>query len=77
MALQTILFPSSYFKVNKVDEDLQKEYDAVKNTGLYDICLRKLSRQPLPKFCTQNTGIFPALFTPSITRNWQTAAGRS
>ncbi len=31
-----ILFPSSFFSINKVDEDLQGEYDAVKMTGLYD-----------------------------------------
>ncbi|MDE7203346.1 MAG: ATP-grasp domain-containing protein, partial [Lachnospiraceae bacterium] len=35
----TILFPSSFFDVCKVDEDLQAEYDAVQNTGLYDVIL--------------------------------------
>ncbi|MDO4942725.1 MAG: ATP-grasp domain-containing protein [Lachnospiraceae bacterium] len=34
-----ILFPSSFFSVNKVDEDLQAEYDAVVSTGLFDIAL--------------------------------------
>lgn len=34
-----ILFPSSYFSVSKVDEDLQAEYDAVKATGLFDVVL--------------------------------------
>ena len=34
-----ILFPSSYFNVSKVDEDLQSEYDAVKATGLFDVIL--------------------------------------
>ena len=34
-----ILFPSSYFQITKVDEDLQKEYDAVMATGLYDVAL--------------------------------------
>jgi len=34
-----ILFPSSYFNVSKVDEDLQTEYDAVKATGLFDVIL--------------------------------------
>lgn len=34
-----ILFPSSYFSVNRVDEDLQKEFDAVRETGLFDIVL--------------------------------------
>lgn len=37
--MKTILFPSSYFNVNKVDEDLQAEYDAAVNIGLYDIIL--------------------------------------
>lgn len=34
-----ILFPSSYFSIKKVDEDLQGEYDAVKKTGLFDVVL--------------------------------------
>ena len=34
-----ILFPSSFFSISKVDEDLQAEYDAVKTTGLFDIIL--------------------------------------
>ena len=34
--LQMVLFPSSYFGIAKVDEDLQSEYDAVINTGLYE-----------------------------------------
>ena len=33
-----ILFPSDYGDVHKVDEDFQEEYDAVINTGLFDIC---------------------------------------
>jgi len=37
--VNTILFPSSFFDVHKVDEDLQTEYDAVQNTGLFDIVL--------------------------------------
>lgn len=34
-----IVFPSSFFSISKVDEDLQAEYDAVKATGLFDIIL--------------------------------------
>lgn len=34
-----ILFPSSFFSITKVDEDLQKEYDAVQTTGLFDVAL--------------------------------------
>ncbi len=37
--LNLILFPSSYFSINKVDEDLQKEYDAASETGLFEIVL--------------------------------------
>ena len=35
----TIVFPSSYFSIHKVDEDLQAEYDAVIDTGLFDVVL--------------------------------------
>ena len=34
-----ILFPSSFFDTRKVDEDLQKEYEAVLSTGLFQIAL--------------------------------------
>lgn len=34
-----IVFPSSFFSVSKVDEDLQKEYDAVIETGLFEVVL--------------------------------------
>ncbi len=34
-----ILFPSSYFGITKVDEDLQAEYEAAKATGLYNSIL--------------------------------------
>ena len=34
-----ILFPASFFSIKKVDEDLQKEYDAVIKTGLFDVIL--------------------------------------
>ncbi len=32
-----ILFPSSYFDIRRVDEDLKGEYDAVQQTGLYEV----------------------------------------
>lgn len=35
--MKTIIFPSSYFDINKVDEDLQEEYEAAASTGLFDI----------------------------------------
>lgn len=34
-----ILFPSSFFSMKKVDEDLENEYEAAKATGLFDIIL--------------------------------------
>jgi hypothetical protein len=34
--VNTILFPSSFFDGKKVDEDLQSEYEAVLNTGLWN-----------------------------------------
>lgn len=37
--VNTVLFPSSYFDVMKVDEDLQKEYEAVLSTGLFNVVL--------------------------------------
>lgn len=36
---KVILFPSSYFSIKEVDEDLKKEYEAVKETGLFDVIL--------------------------------------
>lgn len=37
--INTMLFPSSYFSIKEVDEDLKKEYKAVKETGLFDVIL--------------------------------------
>ncbi len=34
-----ILFPSSFFDTKRVDEDLQKEYEAVLSTGLFQVAL--------------------------------------
>lgn len=36
MKINTILFPSSFFDSKKVDEDLQSEYEAALNTGLWN-----------------------------------------
>ncbi len=36
MKVNTILFPSSMFDGKRVDEDLQREYEAVLNTGLWN-----------------------------------------
>ena len=35
----TLLFPSSFYDLRKVDEDLQKEYDAGLETGLFQVIL--------------------------------------
>lgn len=37
--VNTIVFPSSFFDIRKVDEDLQGEYDAVMETGLFDVVI--------------------------------------
>ncbi|WP_051530595.1 hypothetical protein [Ruminococcus flavefaciens] len=37
--IKTILFPSSYFSIRNVDEDLKAEYDAATETGLFNIVL--------------------------------------
>ena len=37
--VKTILFPSSYFSIRNVDEDLKAEYDSAIETGLFDIVL--------------------------------------
>ena len=37
--MNTILFPSSYFDINRVDEDLEQEYQAAISTGLFDIVI--------------------------------------
>ncbi len=34
-----IIFPSSFFSETKVDEDFQTEYDAVLETGLFEVAL--------------------------------------
>lgn len=37
--VKTILFPSSYFGIDKVDEDLKTEYEAVVRTCLFDVII--------------------------------------
>lgn len=37
--MNTILFPSSYFSDNRADEELEAEYNAAAETGLFDIVL--------------------------------------
>ena len=63
-----LLFPSSYFSINKVDEDLQSEYDAARATGLFDIVLFGYDRW-------MNEGVLvlnerPAVMRKAIMRGW-------
>ena len=37
--VRTILFPSSFYDLYKVDEDMQQEYDAALDTGLFQVIL--------------------------------------
>lgn len=37
--VDTILFPSAFYQMDKVDEDLQREYDAVVSSGLFDVVI--------------------------------------
>lgn len=39
MVVDLIIFPSSYFSKNQVDEDLQAEYKGAMDTGLFDIII--------------------------------------
>lgn len=63
-----VLFPSSYFSIKQVDEDLQKEYDAVKETGFFDIVLFGYDKW-------MNEGILvlnekPSVMRKAIMRGW-------
>lgn len=37
--INLILFPSSYFSINRIDEELENELNAVRETGLFDTVL--------------------------------------
>ena len=37
--VSTLLFPSSFYDLRKVDEDMQQEYDAALETGLFRVIL--------------------------------------
>lgn len=79
----TILFPSSFFSIQKVDEDLQEEYDAVVNTGLFDIILfgyekwfqkgkLVLSGEPKEKVCAVYRGW---MMKPDVYERFYTQLG--
>lgn len=63
-----ILFPSSFFNLNKVDEDLQEEYDAVVATGLFDITIfgydKWFSDEKLVVTCE------PEIMRTAVYRGW-------
>lgn len=59
--IDLILFPSSFFSIKKVDEDLQGEYDAVKMTGLYDTIFFGYDKW-------MNEGVLVLNETPSVKR---------
>ena len=66
--IDLILFPSSYFSVKKVDEDLQGEYDAVMATGLYDVVLFGYDKWVNEGILTLNER--PAAMRKAIMRGW-------
>lgn len=39
MRVNTILFPSDFYNGKKIDEDLQNEYEAARDTGLWNVVL--------------------------------------
>ncbi len=69
-----ILFPSSFFSTKKVDEDLQKEYDAVSSTGLYDTILFGYDKWfNEDKLVLSET---PAAMRKAIMRGWMMKPGQ-
>ena len=63
--VNTILFPSSFFSIHKVDEDLQEEYDAVLRIGLFDVILfgyEKWFRQKELALSKEPTGEVQAVY---------------
>lgn len=63
-----ILFPSSYFSENRVDENLQAEYDAVVETGLYDIVLFGYDKWFREERLVLNT--VPSKMRTAVYRGW-------
>ena len=47
----TILFPSSYYGIDKVDEDMKREYDAVRPGGCFRVILFGYRNLPASVFC--------------------------
>ena len=59
--IDLILFPSGFFSIKKVDEDLQSEYEALIATGLYDTILFVYDKWI-------NEGVLILNETPSVKR---------
>ncbi len=59
--IDLILFPSGFFSIKKVDEDLQSEYEAVIATGLYDTIFFGYDKWV-------NEGVLVLNETPSVKR---------
>jgi len=63
-----IIFPSGYFSINKVDEDLQSEYDAVKTTGLFDVIFYSYDKWVNEEVLVLNET--PSVMRKAIMRGW-------
>lgn len=66
--VELILFPSSFFSIKKVDEDLQSEYDAVKATGLFDTILFGYDKLVNEDVLTLSER--PSVMRKAIMRGW-------
>lgn len=63
-----ILFPSSFFSINNVDEDLQSEYEAVINTGLFDTVFFNYYKWDTESVIKLNST--PSVKRKAIMRGW-------
>lgn len=77
MERKTLLFPSSYFSINRVDEDMQAEYDSAIATGLFDKVLHfrnslkaQFHRKNLiPKWRYSTSTAVTSIQAESVSRN--------
>lgn len=63
-----ILFPSSYFSLKNVDEDLINEYEGVKETGLFDVVLFGYDKWVSEGVLVLNEA--PSVLRKAIMRGW-------
>ncbi len=68
--INLILYPSSYFDINKVDEDLKTEYEAAKETGLFEMVLFGYDRFIQEGKLTLSKPIEERGKTKAIYRGW-------